>query len=110
MAAIRNARLDEHCEEIGSALDTQSTARKSEKGERQAALPIMQRLNIGRYQHAGVLLTRTPGTDKLSVKRVDEEGDASEIASPVVQGDDEGHDDADAGQGDGDSGDEGGES
>jgi len=101
MGAVRNARLDEHCETIGESLDREASARTTRKGEFQAAQPIMRKLGIGRYQHAGVLVTLTPGTDKISAKRVKEEGNAS---APIESMEQETAGDESAGQGEGDAG------
>lgn len=86
MGRVRDVKLDNLCESIGEARDKMNTAKVDERSDVQAALKRMQSRNLNVYRHSKVELSRVPGGEKLRVRVVKEESDAS------VQGGAEAHD------------------
>lgn len=97
MEQIVNQRLNNLCEAIAERREREAGDRQDDAGDKQAALNEMMRTGTQTYHHAGVLLVRVPGQEKLSVRKTKE--DASAESGPLA---DEGGDET--GQGEGDSG------
>lgn len=77
MGRIRSQKLDNICEAIGDSRDTQASERDNENSLKQDALKEMQAKGIGAYRHAKIELLRSPGAEKLRVRKTKEDGDAS---------------------------------
>ena len=73
---MRNGRLDNICESIEEERARVNAARKEEATLIAAALSVMQGNRIHAYKHAGIELARVPGTEKLRVRLVKDDGDA----------------------------------
>lgn len=65
---VRDARLDDLCEEIGDARARLAEAKKDEQDGIDAAMERMKERKCHRYEFAKVQLTFKPGRDHLSVK------------------------------------------
>lgn len=65
---VRDARLDDICEEIGDARERLAEAKRDEKDGIEAAMDHMKERKCHRYEFAKVQLTFKPGRDRLSVK------------------------------------------
>jgi len=77
MRQVRDQKLDELCEAIGDDLQAINQAAESKAGDVAAALKRMQGRNLTSYLHAGVRLTRVPGSEKVNVRLVKDQGEAS---------------------------------
>lgn len=77
MEQARSQRLDNLCEEIAEERETMNGAKVKEKASTASALKAMQERNLTVYKHAGVELARVPGAEKLRVRLVNDDGDAS---------------------------------
>ena len=78
MERVRSAKLDSLCESIGDERETMNKARTEEKGLIISALTEMQRRGVQVYKHASIELARVPGSEKLRVRLIKEQGDADE--------------------------------
>lgn len=65
---VRDARLDELCEEIGQAREELAQAKKDEEDGIAAALERMRERKCHRYEFAKVQLTFKAGQDRVAVK------------------------------------------
>ena len=65
---VRDARLDDLCEEIGDARERLAEAKKDEQDGIDAAMERMKERKCHRYEFAKVQLTFKPGRDHLAVK------------------------------------------
>jgi hypothetical protein len=92
MEQVRDQTLDRYCESIGDTRDQMNRLRQDEAADTSGALRRMQGKGVNHYIHAGVELTRVPGSDKLRVRRTSAD-DAQELetreASDNVLGDEE---------------------
>lgn len=87
MEQVRNARLDRLCESIGDARDSINNLRTEEGADQQAALREMHDKSIETYRHAGILLVRVPGEEKILVKKSRTEV-ATDSSTPAPEGGD----------------------
>lgn len=85
MEQVRNLKLDTLCEGMSDERATISLARKNEKAYEQAALEELKRTNGTSYTHAGVIVIRVPGVDKLLVRDAKDE-EASTSTSNATKG------------------------
>lgn len=69
---VRDARLDELCEEIGQVREELAQAKKDEQDGITAAMERMKETGCHRYEFAKIQLTFKPGRDRLAVKRLKE--------------------------------------
>lgn len=76
MEQVRNARLDHLCADIGDARDQMNISRTLEKEAVAGALDVMHRGNLSIYKAAGVELARVPGSERLRVRLVKDQGSA----------------------------------
>lgn len=76
MDQIRDRVLDNLCEAIGDTRATANAARQEEAGYLSSALKRMTGREASIYKHAGVELALVPGSDKLRVRLIDQQGDA----------------------------------
>ena len=74
---VRSVKLDNLCEEIGDERATMNTARVEEKSLTTTALQVMQKAGVTVYKHAKIELVRVPGSEKLRVRVVKDQGDAT---------------------------------
>lgn len=78
MEQVRDRVLDRYCESIGDTRDQMNRLRQDEAADTSGALRRMQEKGTAHYIHAGVELTRVPGSDKLRVRRTSAD-DAQEL-------------------------------
>jgi hypothetical protein len=102
MEQVRNARLDHLCEDIGDNRDAMNAARASEQEAVAGALAVMHRDKISVYKHGGIELARVPGSEKLRVRLVKDQGNA-DVGTGTTTAENAGDGDGDdAGEGAGD--------
>jgi hypothetical protein len=73
MQQVRDQKLDELCEAVGENLTSINQASAAKQDNLLAALKRLQARGLPGYLHAGVRLTRVPGSDKVSVRLVKQE-------------------------------------
>jgi hypothetical protein len=69
MAQVRDAKLDQICEDIGEGLDQINDGTDQVNDGKAAAIARLHARNLSGYRHAGVRLALVPGAEKVSVKR-----------------------------------------
>lgn len=69
MAQVRDAKLDQICEDIGDGLDQINAGTEAVDEGKLAAIQRLHSRNLSGYRHAGVRLSIVPGAEKVSVKR-----------------------------------------
>jgi len=90
MEQVRDRMLDRLCESIGDTRDQMNRLRQDEAADTSNALRRMQDKGTSHYIHAGVELTRVPGSDKLRVRRTsaDDAQEANTVEGEAGAGDD----------------------
>ena len=68
MEQVRNARLDNLCEDFTERREKLNEMRDEDAGDMRVALGIMHASDIRLYNHGGTKLVRTEGEEKLSVR------------------------------------------
>lgn len=76
MQQVRNTTLDSACESIGDVRDKINRLKEEEGDELRAALKVMRDHDLTSYHHAGLRLLRSPGEEKLVVRKFKEEATA----------------------------------
>lgn len=98
---LRNRRLDVLCEELGDIREKKNKLSGEERSAISDSLAEMIRAGVKAYKHAGVVMARLPGAEKLTVKLTKDHGDASDATLEPGEAAGEGEDaGADAGGGD----------
>jgi hypothetical protein len=69
MAQVRDAKLDQICEDIGEGLDQINDGTEQVNDGKAAAIARLHARGLSGYRHAGVRLSLVPGAEKVSVKR-----------------------------------------
>jgi hypothetical protein len=88
MSQVRDARLDQICEDIGEGLDQINAGTETVDDGKAAALVRLHARGLSGYRHAGVRLSLVPGAEKVSAKREkDHEITLGEPAGPTPQAD-----------------------
>jgi hypothetical protein len=101
-ALIEDARigpLDKIAGAIGDVRDNMNDLRAEERGHLQVAKKLMHQYGKSVYKHAGVQITLVPGDEKVQVRVLKDDGDASSSGSDDA-GEGEAPDAGDAGDGD----------
>lgn len=86
MAQVRDAKLDQICEDIGEGLDQINLGTESVDDGKAAAISRLHSRGLSSYRHAGVRLSLVPGAEKVSVKREkDREVNLSQTVGTTTQ-------------------------
>src|SRR5262245_56596823 len=65
---MRSKRLDLLCEELGDIRDKKNKLARDEKEAISSSLAEMQRVGTHSYKHDGIVMSRLPGAEKLTVR------------------------------------------